>query len=64
MDILKEQPFNVKKGLLEDEKSVLVMQTPCKHRFHEDCLVMWMKTKLECPSCRQVVPSLNNEEIE
>jgi hypothetical protein len=34
-------------------------QTPCKHSFHEKCLKEWMKTKLECPTCRQALPAIS-----
>lgn len=32
------------------------METPCKHRFHVECLKSWMDQKLECPNCRQKIP--------
>jgi hypothetical protein len=32
------------------------MQTPCGHRFHEDCLKNWMEQKLVCPCCRSGIP--------
>lgn len=32
------------------------MQTPCNHKFHEKCLTSWMRVKLECPVCRNVLP--------
>jgi hypothetical protein len=32
------------------------MQTPCGHRFHEDCLKNWMEQKLVCPCCRSSIP--------
>jgi hypothetical protein len=33
-----------------------VMETPCRHRFHDVCLKSWMDVKLECPTCRAVLP--------
>jgi len=30
-------------------------QTPCNHCFHSVCLRKWTDTKLECPTCRQVL---------
>lgn len=67
MEALKEETPNLAtKPLLAKKKNpdkpITVMQTPCKHRYHESCLREWMKNKLECPSCRQVIPPLNNEE--
>lgn len=32
------------------------METPCKHRFHEQCLRNWMEQKLICPCCRSNIP--------
>jgi len=34
------------------------MIAPCDHIFHKDCLVQWMEVKMECPICRQKLPSL------
>lgn len=34
------------------------MLTPCKHLFHSDCLEKWIINKLECPCCRNIIPSL------
>ena len=32
------------------------MVAPCHHRFHEHCLQRWMMVKMECPTCRRVLP--------
>jgi hypothetical protein len=32
------------------------MATPCKHFYHEKCLKEWMDLKMECPTCRAVLP--------
>lgn len=32
------------------------MVTPCLHLFHEACLQQWMDVKMECPTCRTVLP--------
>lgn len=34
------------------------MVTPCRHIFHSPCLEGWMKFRLQCPICRETLPSL------
>ena len=36
------------------------MMTPCKHKFHEICLTNWTKIKMECPTCRRVLPLITS----
>lgn len=43
------------------ESGSRIMHTPCVHRFHEDCLSKWMDMKMECPTCRSVLPMLEDE---
>lgn len=35
-----------------------VCTTPCEHRFHHGCLERWMDVKMECPTCRRVLPPM------
>lgn len=32
--------------------------TPCDHRFHLACLERWLDVKMECPTCRAVLPPM------
>ena len=34
------------------------MVTPCRHIFHTSCLEGWMRYRLQCPICREVLPPL------
>lgn len=34
------------------------MVTPCRHIFHTGCLEGWMRYRLQCPNCREVLPPL------
>ena len=40
------------------KNKVTVMRTPCNHIFHPECLRHWIDVKLECPSCRLVLPPI------
>lgn len=39
----------------EDARRVV---TPCNHKFHRACLEQWIDIKMECPTCRMVLPPI------
>jgi hypothetical protein len=36
----------------------LYMVTPCRHIFHTACLESWLRFRLQCPICREVLPPI------
>ncbi|CAO2838655.1 unnamed protein product [Amaranthus hypochondriacus] len=34
------------------QNDVLMVLPECKHRFHRDCLIEWLKLNATCPVCR------------
>lgn len=41
--------------LLDYESDEPVIELKCKHYFHEECIVRWLKERQTCPKCRTVV---------
>mmetsp|Transcript_34367 Transcript_34367/g.60234 ORF Transcript_34367/g.60234 Transcript_34367/m.60234 type:complete len:172 (+) Transcript_34367:911-1426(+) len=37
-----------------------IMTTPCSHSFHKNCLTNWMTIKLQCPTCRSELPTIED----
>ena len=39
----------------EDPDELVVVTLPCKHPFHEPCIIPWLKSSGTCPVCRYVL---------
>ena len=39
-----------------------IVEAPCKHFFHEDCIAEWVKYKSECPVCREKIPTYDEKD--
>jgi hypothetical protein len=37
---------------LESPEDALIVTTPCKHTFHNSCLLQWLSKQNSCPICR------------
>lgn len=46
--------------LAEMEEGTLVKEMPCRHLYHKNCLLEWLRTKNSCPVCRVVLPESTN----
>lgn len=55
---MSDEPNSINSPLIEHE--AMVMRAPCEHMFHKECLSSWIDVKLECPTCRAVLPPLNS----
>ena len=46
------------------EVGVEVMQLPCRHEFHSECISKWLRTSRDCPFCRRDVTIAGGAEEE
>lgn len=52
--------------LVQMNRSKILLRFPCKHTFHQSCLVPWLKNEnLKCPTCRGLLKNkpLDGEEF-
>ncbi|CAD8096925.1 unnamed protein product [Paramecium primaurelia] len=40
------------------ESKIQIIITPCGHKFHFTCLIIWNKLQLTCPYCRNIIPPI------
>mmetsp|Transcript_46661 Transcript_46661/g.99842 ORF Transcript_46661/g.99842 Transcript_46661/m.99842 type:complete len:419 (+) Transcript_46661:1-1257(+) len=43
---------------IDPEEARKCVTTPCNHKFHQSCLEQWMEVKMECPTCRTLLPPI------
>ena len=54
----KQLKSKILNRILKTKGQRYLMQTPCGHVFHTDCLMRWMDIKMECPHCRESLPQI------
>jgi hypothetical protein len=57
-----EEECQVCKDIMEIGNSIVRLKF-CKHCFHSDCLVRWLKLQAWCPVCRDPIEQMTNHKL-
>ncbi len=55
----EEDEFDCPVCLKTCEQDEVSCRLPCKHSFHKDCILPWLKRTNSCPMCRHELPTDN-----
>mmetsp|Transcript_16972 Transcript_16972/g.28718 ORF Transcript_16972/g.28718 Transcript_16972/m.28718 type:complete len:176 (-) Transcript_16972:210-737(-) len=55
---LKEQELEGKEAKLGETD---IIEMPCEHTFHQECLLPWLEQHNSCPTCRHELPTEDPE---
>ncbi|ORY86223.1 hypothetical protein BCR37DRAFT_376775 [Protomyces lactucae-debilis] len=58
-DIIVDEDCSICQDAYKPEETLVVLD--CKHAYHEECCLMWLKTNGVCPICRAPVKESNGQ---